>query len=96
LSRLKQLPVDTLKIDRLFVEDIVKNPDDKAIASAIIAMAHNLNLRVVGEGVETKEQLAVLRSLGCDEIQGFYYSEPVTADHMASLLEQQSKLEPVV
>jgi len=91
LSRLKQLPIDTLKIDRLFVEDIDKSPDDKAIASAIIAMAHNLNLRVIGEGVETEEQLAVLRTLGCDEIQGFYYSEPVTAERMASMLEQQSQ-----
>jgi len=90
LSRLKQLPVDTLKIDRSFVKDIDKSPDDKAIASAIIAMAHNLNLRVVAEGVETEEQLAVLRTLDCDEIQGFYYSEPVTAAQMASLLERQA------
>lgn len=89
LSRLKALPVDTLKIDRSFVTDIAEDPDDKAIASAIIAMGHNLGLRIVGEGVETEEQLMVLRALGCDEIQGFYYSAPVPADEIVQFMEQE-------
>ncbi len=88
LSRLKELPIDTLKIDRSFVKDVAEDPDDKAIASAIIAMGHNLGLRIVGEGVETEEQLAVLRTLDCDEIQGFYFSEPVPADAIVRFMER--------
>lgn len=88
LSRLKQLPVDTLKIDRSFIRDIANEGDDKAIAAAIIAMAHSLDLRVIGEGVETKLQLDVLRALDCDEIQGFYFSKPVPAGEIARLLEK--------
>jgi diguanylate cyclase (GGDEF)-like protein/PAS domain S-box-containing protein len=86
LSRLKQLPVDALKIDRSFICDIADEGDDKAIAAAIIAMAHSLGLRVIGEGVETKPQLDVLRALDCDEIQGFYFSKPVPAGEIAGLL----------
>ncbi len=89
LSRLKALPVDTLKIDRSFITDIAEDPDDKAIASAIIAMGHNLGLRIIGEGVETEEQLMVLRALGCDEIQGFYYSKPLPAERIAHLMERE-------
>jgi diguanylate cyclase (GGDEF)-like protein/PAS domain S-box-containing protein len=89
LSRLKELPVDTLKIDRSFIQNIAKDPDDRVIASTIIAMAHSLGLRVVAEGVETEEQLSILRALNCDEIQGFYYSKPIPAAQMVLLLEQQ-------
>ncbi len=89
LSRLKQLPIDTLKIDRSFIKEISTDNDDKAIASAIIAMAHNLGLRVIGEGVETDAQLAVLRSLDCDEFQGFYFSRPVNAPEISKMLAQQ-------
>jgi EAL domain-containing protein (putative c-di-GMP-specific phosphodiesterase class I) len=88
LNRLKQLPVDTLKIDRSFIRDIADDGDDKAITAAIIAMAHSLGLRVIGEGVETKPQLDVLRALNCDEIQGFYFSKPVPAGEIAGLLEK--------
>jgi diguanylate cyclase (GGDEF)-like protein/PAS domain S-box-containing protein len=88
LSRLKQLPVDTLKIDRSFIGDIADEGDDKAIAAAIIAMAHSLGLRVIGEGVETESQFDVLRALHCDEIQGFYFSKPVPSGEMARLLEK--------
>ena len=87
LSRLKQLPVDTLKIDRSFINDIADEGDDKAIAAAIIAMAHSLGLRVIGEGVENKLQLDVLRTLDCDEIQGFYFSKPVPANEIVRLLD---------
>ena len=89
LSRLKELPVDTLKIDRSFIQNIANDPDDRVIASTIIAMAHSLGLRVVAEGVEAEEQLSVLRALDCDEIQGFYYSKPIPAEQMVLLLEQQ-------
>ena len=91
LSRLKQLPVDSLKIDRSFIRDLDdagEDGDDKAITAAIIAMGHSLGLRVIGEGVETRSQLDVLRSLDCDEIQGFYFSRPVPAADIPQLLEK--------
>ncbi len=80
LSYLKRLPIDTLKIDRGFMREIVTDADDAAIVSAIVAMARKLKLEVVAEGVETGEQLAVLRDLGCDRYQGYLFSPPVAAD----------------
>jgi diguanylate cyclase (GGDEF)-like protein len=86
LSYLKHFPVDTLKIDRCFVRDLTTVPDDAAITSAIIAMAHALDLRVVAEGVESEEHLTFLRSQGCDEVQGHLLGRPVTADRFAEWL----------
>src|SRR5688572_4833181 len=86
LSYLKHFPVDTLKIDRCFVRDLTTVPDDAAITSAIIAMAHALDLRVVAEGVESEEHLTFLCSQGCDEIQGHLVGRPVTADRFAEWL----------
>ncbi len=80
LDQLKRIPLDALKIDRSFVANITTNPDDAAIASAIIGMAHSLKLKVVAEGVETEDQMAFLRSLGCDEAQGYLFSRPMPAE----------------
>ena len=79
LSYLKQFPIDAVKIDRSFIKDVTTNPDDASISGAIVAMAHNLKMEVIAEGVETVDQLNFLRSIGCDEIQGYFISPPVPA-----------------
>ena len=86
LSYLKQFPVSKLKIDRSFVQDVAVNPDDAAITAAIISMAKSLNLRVIAEGVENEAQMSFLRAHQCDEIQGYYFSEPLTVDKVADKL----------
>ena len=85
LSYLKRFPVDRLKVDRSFVQHIA-DADDAVIVRAIIALGHNLGLKVVAEGVETEEQIEFLRVNGCDELQGFYFSKPVSAWQMTKLL----------
>lgn len=77
LSYLKNLPVDCLKIDKLFIDDVCACPQTEAIVSAIIFMAHQLNLIVVAEGVETKQQYDKLREMGCDQAQGYYIAKPM-------------------
>lgn len=79
LSYLKRFPIDQVKIDRAFVRDITSDAADAAICSAIIAMAHSLDMGVVAEGVENAEQVAYLRGRGCDELQGYYLSRPLAA-----------------
>jgi len=86
LQYLKKFPVHTLKIDRSFVREIASNPDDEAIAGAVITMAEGLNLRVVAEGVETVEQMEVLRALNCRDMQGFLFSRPAPADQFTPVL----------
>jgi len=86
LSYLKRFPVDRLKVDRSFVQDIATDADDAAIVRTIIALGHNLGLRVVAEGVETDEQMAFLGANACDEIQGYYFSKPVSGWRMRKLL----------
>ena len=89
LAQLKRFPVDTLKVDRSFIRDLPRDPGDRAIAEAIIAMGKTLSLTIVAEGVETPEQKAFLREKACDEMQGFYFSTPLPAEQFASLLREQ-------
>jgi diguanylate cyclase (GGDEF)-like protein len=86
LSYLKRFPIDVLKVDRSFVRDVETDAGDAAITRAIIALGHSLNLDVVAEGVETAGQLDFLRQVGCDEIQGYYFSPPVWPDDLRRLL----------
>jgi EAL domain-containing protein (putative c-di-GMP-specific phosphodiesterase class I) len=91
LSNLKNFPIDTLKIDQSFVRDLTTDPNDAAIATTVIAMAHSLNLKVIAEGVETEEQLAFLKDRGCHEIQGHLISKPVPAHTMKKILANGGK-----
>ncbi len=86
LSYLKHFPLDRLKVDKSFVNDILTDPDDAAITEAIIAMAHSLKLQVIAEGVETMEQLAFLEDRGCDEIQGYHLSKPLSEHDLVSFV----------
>jgi diguanylate cyclase (GGDEF)-like protein/PAS domain S-box-containing protein len=86
LSYLKRFPVDRLKIDRSFVSDIGASSDDETITSAIIALAHSLELQVIAEGVETSAQLDFLRARACDEMQGYYFAKPMPRDAIPALL----------
>ncbi|HQU85839.1 MAG TPA: EAL domain-containing protein [Pyrinomonadaceae bacterium] len=90
LSYLKHLPVDVLKIDRAFVQDLAVNQDDAALVMTIITLAHQLRLKVVAEGVENEDQLRFLQLLKCDEWQGFLYSKPVTAIKFAAFLNNEN------
>jgi predicted signal transduction protein with EAL and GGDEF domain len=88
LSYLRELPIDTLKIDRSFINHLDQDPADQAIVCAILAMAKSLGLRVVAEGVETAAQLEVLSRNGCEVAQGFYFSRPLPANECRGLLEE--------
>ena len=88
LAYLKRFPIDKLKIDQSFVRDIPHDPNDMEIAAAIIALAHNLRLEVLAEGVETPEQLAFLRERGCDACQGYLFSRPLPAEQLAQWVGQ--------
>ena len=89
LSHLKRFSVNTLKIDKSFVRDVESNSTDAAIASAIIAMGSSLNLKVIAEGVETKQQMDFLRENNCDQVQGFLISRPLPADQALKVLRQK-------
>jgi EAL domain-containing protein (putative c-di-GMP-specific phosphodiesterase class I) len=89
LSALRSFPISTLKIDKSFVQNLATSPGDQAIALAVITLGHRLGLKVLAEGVETEQQRRFLRDNGCDEMQGYLFSRPVTADQIAQLLRQQ-------
>lgn len=89
LSYLKKLPLDYLKIDRSFIKEIVADDNDKAIVRAVIAMAHNLNLCVTAEGVETQEQLSFLVDNACNSVQGYMFSRPISKNLFIKLLTEQ-------
>ena len=91
LSYLKLLPIHTLKLDRTFVRDLESNKDDAAICAATLALAHNLGLKVIAEGVETAAQQNYLTSLNCEILQGFYFSKPLPVEQMNVYLESLMK-----
>jgi EAL domain-containing protein (putative c-di-GMP-specific phosphodiesterase class I) len=84
LSHLRRVPLDGVKIDRSFVADVLRDPDDLALTTAIIAMAHSLGITVVAEGIETEGQCGILRERGCDQGQGFWFGRPMSAHDLAS------------
>ena len=86
LSRLQRLPVDSLKIDRSFISGMDRDNEAREIVRIIIMLAHNLGLKVVGEGVETPEQARQLRELGCELAQGFFFARPAAAEAITELL----------
>ncbi|MEO7494044.1 MAG: EAL domain-containing protein, partial [Massilia sp.] len=92
LSYLSRFPIDVLKIDRSFVADISHDVNDAAIVASIIALAHNLKLSVIAEGVETEAQLDYLRRQGCDEMQGYFFSRPLDAEQFEQLLREHRSL----
>ncbi|CEG55528.1 sensor domain-containing protein [Legionella fallonii] len=91
LNSLRSYPFKSLKIDKTFIQGINNHSNDLSLVNSIIAMSKTLKLRVVAEGIETEEQLRVMRSLSCDMVQGWYFSEPLSIDHFLSYLNKQSK-----
>jgi diguanylate cyclase (GGDEF)-like protein len=96
MSYLRRFPIDKLKIDRCFVEEMTQRPEDASIVRAIISLAHSLHLKVIAEGVETPEQLELLTHLGCDQYQGYYFSPALLPAQFAALVKQSSAASPVL
>ncbi len=92
LSYLKRFPLNTLKLDRSFIRDVAIDSNDAAIVSSVIGLPHDLRLEVIAEGVENEEQLAYLREHGCDQVQGYYFSEPLPAGEFFELLKRGKPL----
>ncbi|NVD74188.1 EAL domain-containing protein [Duganella sp. BJB488] len=92
LSYLKRFPIDVLKIDKSFVDDVTTDANDAAIALSVISLAHNLNMRVIAEGVETREQVRFLTERGCDEMQGYFFSRPLNGEAFTALLREHRNL----
>jgi EAL domain-containing protein (putative c-di-GMP-specific phosphodiesterase class I) len=96
LSYLKRFPVDTIKIDKSFIQDMVKIPEDASLVQAIIAMSHSLGLNTIAEGVEDQEQLALIRELKCDFVQGYYFSKPLQPHKLAAFLSREYFTESII
>lgn len=92
LSYLKRFPIECIKIDKSFIDDMEEDLNDREIVCAIIAMAHSLGLRVIAEGVENSVQLSLLFRSGCDEIQGYHFSKPLNAEALTSFLREGRRL----
>lgn len=90
LKYLKQLPIDVLKIDKCFIDECAFSHSDKVLVNTIVQMGHSLGIKVIAEGVEDKEQLEVLREVGCDQYQGYLFSQPLSFAELFSMLEQES------
>jgi EAL domain-containing protein (putative c-di-GMP-specific phosphodiesterase class I) len=88
LAYVKHFPVDRLKIDQCFVRDIATNPSDAAIVRAIVSLGHSLDLEIVAEGVETVQQTTILRAEGCDEVQGFFFAGPMSAEDLIAFVQE--------
>jgi EAL domain-containing protein (putative c-di-GMP-specific phosphodiesterase class I) len=88
MSYLRRLPIDKLKIDRSFINEITARADDALIVQAIVSLAHSLRLKVIAEGVETVEQLDFLRAIGCDQYQGFHFSRPLPVREFLALMQR--------
>ena len=86
LSALKTFPVTRLKIDKSFIDGLLADENDRAVAGAVISLGQTLNLRVIAEGVETDAQAAFLRNINCDEMQGYLFSKPLPASEIEELL----------
>ncbi|MOA32083.1 Phytochrome-like protein cph2 [compost metagenome] len=94
LNYLRQLPARQLKIDRSFVKDLETSEDARAVVSAVVKLAHALGLRVVAEGVETSGQRDVLRGMHCDELQGFFFARPMSADSLLAWTQGETQADP--
>jgi EAL domain-containing protein (putative c-di-GMP-specific phosphodiesterase class I) len=95
LAYLKRIPADTLKIDKVFIDGLGVHPEDSAIVAATVAFAHVVGLTTTAEGVEHAEQMALVRELGADRMQGYYCSKPLPADQLTDLLASEWSLYPL-
>jgi len=96
LSYLKKFDIDYLKIDRSFISNLDSESNDRILCEAIITMAHRLGMKVIAEGVETDSQKQLLIAMGCDYVQGYFFSKPLTADKFEAFLLQQGKINPYI
>ncbi|MDC4227281.1 MAG: EAL domain-containing protein [Candidatus Manganitrophus sp.] len=92
LAYLRRFPIAKLKVDQLFIRNLTTDPNDAVIARTVVGMAHSLHLKALAEGVETEAQLAYLRSVGCDQMQGYLFSRPLPAQEATKLLAQKKRL----
>ncbi|MEL0067216.1 MAG: EAL domain-containing protein, partial [Gammaproteobacteria bacterium] len=96
MAQLKNFPINTLKIDKTFIDDLTNNEQDASLVKAVLSLAQNLNLSTVAEGVEYQEQVEALSAMGCESIQGYVYSKPISTDLFAALLESNLTLNEVI